>query len=191
MRVAGVPRTVHNRLPALLARLDVPVGELARRTMLPARVLARLRTPHANPPFHTAVCIARALDVPVEAIFSLPTHENGGGRGARVTRTGLGPLLAERRLSDVQVARAARLDRAHVNRLKNGRTRPSVRTALAIAAALGVDVATVFPAPSSRRSPAAGRGRSAAVGGLGVGSAAVGAALIAEHEGPADVNRVR
>jgi transcriptional regulator with XRE-family HTH domain len=191
MRVAVAPREIRNRLAALLGRLGVPLGELARRTLLPARVLARLRAPHANPPLRVAARIARALDVRVEAIFSLPGRAAPRRRGAGPARTGLGPLLAELRLSDVELACAAGLDRAHVNRLKNGRTRPSVATALAIADALGVDVAAVFPPDEPRHPRARRRFRSAAVGAAGVGGAAVGAALIAHHHGPAEVDRER
>jgi transcriptional regulator with XRE-family HTH domain len=191
MRGARGTHAVHNRLPAVLAGLDVPLGELVRRTMLPARTLARLRAPHANPPFRVAERIARALDVRVEALFVLAGRASAGRSRAAPARAGLGPLLAERRLSDVQLASAAGLDRAHVNRLKNGRTRPSVGTALAIAAALDVDVATVFP-PHARAARRAGnRPRSAAVGRAGVDHAAVGAALIAEHERPAELHRER
>ena len=194
MPLAGVSRTIHNRLPAILARLDVPLGELARRTMLPARVLARLRSPRANPPFRVAQRIACALDVRVEEIFGLHERGHATGRGAVAARRGLGPLLAELRLSDVELASAAGLDRAHVNRLKNGRTRPSVGTALAIAAALGVDVVAVFPAPEARGSPVVSRrrrSRSVTVGGTDVGRAAVGATLIAEHDRPAELDRKR
>jgi transcriptional regulator with XRE-family HTH domain len=190
MQVAVVPRAVRNRLAAVLARLGVPLGELARRTLLPARVLARLRAPHANPPLRVAARIARALDVRVEAIFSLAERAATRRRGGGPTRTGLGPLLAELHLSDVDLAAAAGLDRAHVNRLKNGRTLPSVATALAIAGALGVDVAAVFPADEPRR-PRPRRARLAAVGGAGVGGAAVGAALIAHHHRPAEIDRER
>ncbi len=155
MPADGAHRRVHNRLPALLDDLGVPLGELARRTMLPARVLIRLRSPRANPPLRVAERIARALEVHVEAIFSLSTRRHAAaGRARSFSRTGLGPLLAERRLSDVRFARDAGLDRAHVNRLKNGRTLPSVGTALAVAAALRVDVATAFPPEASRRGPA-------------------------------------
>jgi transcriptional regulator with XRE-family HTH domain len=193
MRVGVAPRAVHNRLAAVLARLDVPLGELARRTMLPPRVLARLRSPQANPPLRVAARIARALGVRVEAIFSL-AEGTARACGPEPTRTGLGPLLADRRLSDVQLACAAGLDRAHVNRLKNGRTRPSVATALAIAGALGVQVAAVFPPCDPRRARSAPRRRraaSVAVGGTGVGGAAIGAALIAQHQRPAEVDRER
>jgi transcriptional regulator with XRE-family HTH domain len=190
MRVAVVSRGVRNRLAAVLGRRGVPLGELARRTLLPARVLARLRTPHANPPLCVAARIARALDVRVEAIFSLPERVASRRRGPGPARTGLGPLLAELRLSDVDLACAAGLDRAHVNRLKNGRTRPSVATALAIAGALGVGVAAAFPPQETRRARSR-RPRSATVGRAGVGGAAVGAALVAHHHGPAEVDRER
>jgi transcriptional regulator with XRE-family HTH domain len=183
MRVAGAARRVHNRLTSVLARLDVPLGELARRTMLPPRVVARLRSPRADPPLAVAARVARALDVRVETIFSLGPRRRGGVSGTLPSRTGLGPILAERRLSDVELAQAAGLDRAHVNRLKNGRARPSVGTALAIARALGVDVVAAFPTtvrPRPRRSVAVGRS--------GVRRAAVGAALLAEHHVPAEVD---
>jgi len=79
-------------------------------------------------------------------------------------------------------------------RLKNGRTRPSVATALAIAGALGVDVDAVFPPHETwqgRSVPRRRPPRSATVGGAGVGDAAVGSALIAHHHRPAEVNRER
>jgi len=162
MPAAAAQRRVHNRLPALLDDLGIPLGELARRTMLPARMLVRLRSPHANPSLRVAERIARALEVHVEAIFSLSARRRcGPGGAAPFSRLGLGPLLAERRLSDVRFARDAGLDRAHVNRLKNGRTLPSVGTALAVAAALRVDVATAFPPSAGRRARAVNPSRGA------------------------------
>jgi transcriptional regulator with XRE-family HTH domain len=63
-------------------------------------------------------------------------------------------LLATRGWSDIELARRARLDRAHLNQVKNGRALPTVATALAIAHALGVPVAVAFPPGStSRRRP--------------------------------------
>jgi len=194
MRVTVAPRAVRNQLAAVLGRLGVPLGELARRTLLPARVVARLRSSHANPPLSVAARIAGALDVRIESIFSLPERAAGRRRSVGPVRTGLGPLLAELRLSDVQLAAATGLDRAHVTRLKNGRTRPSVATALAIAGALGVDVDAVFPPHETwqgRSVPRRRPPRSATVGGAGVGDAAVGSALIAHHHRPAEVNRER
>ena len=47
--------------------------------------------------------------------------------------------------SDVELAARAGLDRAHVNQVKNGRAAPTIATALALARALGVPVATAFP----------------------------------------------
>jgi transcriptional regulator with XRE-family HTH domain len=41
------------------------------------------------------------------------------------------------------------LDRAHVNQVKNGRAAPTVATALALARALDVPVATAFPPGSA------------------------------------------
>jgi transcriptional regulator with XRE-family HTH domain len=191
MSGVGVPRAVHNRLLGVLARLDVPLGELARRTMLPPRILARLRSARANPPLRVAERIAEALDVRVETVFHLTAPRRALGTAGVSHRTGLGPLLAERRLNDVQLARAAGLDRAHVNRLKNGRAQPSVATALAVAAALGVDVAIVFP-PRIRggRGPEQGRRRprSAAVRRTGVRGAAVGPALVTQHDRPPEVD---
>jgi transcriptional regulator with XRE-family HTH domain len=72
-----------------------------------------------------------------------------------MTRNALARLLAARDWTDAQLAARARLDRAHVNQLKNGRALPTVATALAIARALGVPVAIAFPPGSSaRRRPA-------------------------------------
>jgi len=150
MRLGGVGERVRNRLPALLASRDVSIGELARRTFLSPRVLARLRSPQANPALRIAERIATALDLPVEAVFCLASPRRVG-RAAPPCRAGLVPLLAARSGSDVWLARAAGLDRAHVNRIKNGRALPSVGTALAIAAALDVDVAAAFPPRDQRR----------------------------------------
>jgi transcriptional regulator with XRE-family HTH domain len=69
----------------------------------------------------------------------------------------LGRVLAARGWSDVELAGRAGLDRAHVNQVKNGRAMPTVATALALARALGVDVATLFPPGWSLRRGRAGR----------------------------------
>lgn len=63
----------------------------------------------------------------------------------------LAPLLAAHGWTDAVLAARAGLDRAHINQVKNGRTLPTVGTALAIAGALGVPVATVFPPGSTGR----------------------------------------
>jgi transcriptional regulator with XRE-family HTH domain len=68
-----------------------------------------------------------------------------------MTRNAVARLLADRGWSDTRLAAAARLDRAHVNQVKNGRALPTVATALAIAAALDVSVAVAFPPGSSAR----------------------------------------
>jgi transcriptional regulator with XRE-family HTH domain len=62
-----------------------------------------------------------------------------------VNRNALGRILAARGWSDVELAARAGLDRAHLNQVKNGRAMPTVATALALARALEVDVATIFP----------------------------------------------
>jgi hypothetical protein len=64
-------RAVVNRLPALLHHRGVSWGELGRRTLLPARLLARLRAPGVNPRLAVAERIAVALDVPVERLWRL------------------------------------------------------------------------------------------------------------------------
>ena len=64
-------------------------------------------------------------------------------------RNRIGPLAVARGWSDRDLGHQAQLDRAHVNLLKNGRCRPSVATALAVANALGVAVAVVFPPGAS------------------------------------------
>ena len=67
-------------------------------------------------------------------------------------RNALVRLLAERGWSDAELAARAGLDRAHLNQVKNGRALPTVATALVLARALGVPVATIFP-PDPSLSP--------------------------------------
>ena len=66
-------------------------------------------------------------------------------------RNAIAPLLAARGWTDAELAARAGMDRAHVNQLKNGRALPTVATALVIARALRVPVATAFPPGSSGR----------------------------------------
>jgi hypothetical protein len=61
---------VTNHLPAFLAEHGIAWGELARRTLLPPRLVARLRAPHANPRLVVAERIADALAVPVERLWT-------------------------------------------------------------------------------------------------------------------------
>ena len=77
-------------------------------------------------------------------------------------RNAVARLLTARDWSDAELAARAGVGRAHVNQVKNGRVLPTVATALALAHALGVPVATAFPpGTSARRWPAriAGPGR--------------------------------
>src|SRR5262249_19270465 len=99
----------------------------------------------------------------------------GGARGAggidlapggatpvpALTRNALVRLLAERSWTDVELAARAGLDRAYVNQVKNGRALPTVATALALARALGLPVAAVFPPGSSDPRLRLGSGRTA------------------------------
>lgn len=64
-------RAVVNHLPELLRRRGVSWGELGRRTLLPARLIARLRAPGVNPRLAIAERVAAALDVPVERLWRL------------------------------------------------------------------------------------------------------------------------
>jgi len=59
----------------------------------------------------------------------------GNHVGRRIYGTGL---------SDIDIARRAGLTRAQLNRIRNGHVVPMVRTALALAAALGCRVADLF-----------------------------------------------
>jgi transcriptional regulator with XRE-family HTH domain len=72
-----------------------------------------------------------------------------------VIRNRVAILLATRGWTDGQLAARAGLDRSHVNQVKNARVLPTVATALALARALGVSVATAFPPGSAghRRPP--------------------------------------
>ncbi|HJQ84503.1 MAG TPA: helix-turn-helix domain-containing protein [Candidatus Binatia bacterium] len=66
-------------------------------------------------------------------------------------RNAVARLAALHGWTDAELAGRAGLDRAHVNQVKNGRALPTVATALAIAAALGVPVAAAFPPGTSSR----------------------------------------
>ncbi len=68
-----------------------------------------------------------------------------------LTANRVGRLQATRGWSDVVLAARAGLERAHLNQIKNGRTLPTVATALALARALGVPVAVLFPPGSCAR----------------------------------------
>jgi hypothetical protein len=46
-------------------------GELGRRTLLPPRLVARLRLPTANPRLAVAELVAAALDVAIEDLWGL------------------------------------------------------------------------------------------------------------------------
>ena len=60
-----------NHLALLLRRRGLTWGELARRTLLPARLLGRLRAPGANPRLAVAERVAAVLGVPVERLWTL------------------------------------------------------------------------------------------------------------------------
>jgi len=64
-------RVVENRLDPLLAARGIPWRELGRRTLLPARQIARLRTPGANPRLAVAERVAAALGVTIEDAWQL------------------------------------------------------------------------------------------------------------------------
>ncbi len=69
--MAKAGRRVTNRLPAVLAAAGVSWSELVRRTLLPPRLVRRLRVPDANPRLAVAERVAGAVGVPVEAIWRL------------------------------------------------------------------------------------------------------------------------
>jgi Cro/C1-type helix-turn-helix DNA-binding protein len=62
---------VVNRLPVVLHRRGVTWGELSRRTLLPMRLVTRLRAAGANPRLAVAERVAAALGVPIERLWSL------------------------------------------------------------------------------------------------------------------------
>jgi hypothetical protein len=76
--LAGMSSTdrpaVVNHLPDLLRRRGMSWGELSRRTLIPQRLLARLRAPGGNPRLVIAERIAAALELPVERLWKLPTR---------------------------------------------------------------------------------------------------------------------
>jgi len=86
-----------------------------------------------------------------------------------VLRNRLNRILHDRGLAEGEVAMVARLDQGHLNRIKNGRVKPTLVTALRIANALGTSVNQLFylegmeaplrehPAPPAADVPARGR----------------------------------
>jgi hypothetical protein len=66
-----MPRAVVNRVPAELRRRGLTWGDLARRTLLPPPLLARLRDPAASPRLAVAERVAAGLGLPVEALWTL------------------------------------------------------------------------------------------------------------------------
>jgi len=62
---------VVSKLPELLRRRGLTWNDLARRTLLPAGLVARLRGRHHNPQLAVAQRVAAALEVPVESIWQL------------------------------------------------------------------------------------------------------------------------
>ena len=61
-----------------------------------------------------------------------------------VLRNRLNRILHDRGLAEGEVAMVARLDQGHLNRIKNGRVKPTLITALRIAHALGTPVNQLF-----------------------------------------------
>jgi transcriptional regulator with XRE-family HTH domain len=61
-----------------------------------------------------------------------------------VLRNRLNRILHDRGLAEGEVALVARLDQGHLNRIKNGRVKPTLVTALRIAHALGTPVNQLF-----------------------------------------------
>jgi len=70
------PPAVANSLPATLERLGISWGEVGRRTLLPPRLLARLRSPAANPRLVVAERVADALALPVDGLWILRRRES-------------------------------------------------------------------------------------------------------------------
>src|SRR5262249_39164416 len=142
---------------------DAPLGSDGREPGAPParearHSVGRARPAHAPP--------GRRRRAPAATGREPATRRRGAGRGgargpgrgaldarraaeATLMRNTIARLAAARGWTDATLAARAGLDRAHVNQVKNGRALPTVATALAIARALGVPVATVFPAGSS------------------------------------------
>jgi transcriptional regulator with XRE-family HTH domain len=72
-----------------------------------------------------------------------------------VLRNRLNRILHDRGLAEGEVAMVARLDQGHLNRIKNGRVRPTLVTAMRIARALGASVNQVFYLEDEDAAPAA------------------------------------
>jgi DNA-binding XRE family transcriptional regulator len=87
-------------------------------------------------------------------------------------RNQLNRVLHDRGLAEGEVALVARLDQGHLNRIKNGRVKPTLVTALRISQALGIPVQQLFwlegsEAATSPGGPAAPRDATLAAGEAG------------------------
>ncbi len=71
------------------------------------------------------------------------------GTTARM-RNRLGPELYRRDWSDDDLARRTGIGRMRINRIKNGRTEPTVKDALLIASVLELSVCDLFPRPKAK-----------------------------------------
>jgi transcriptional regulator with XRE-family HTH domain len=76
--------SVVNRLSEALAEKQWTLTDLAQLTNLPYRTLRRIMRPNSNPPLEVAVTLSRALDLPLEQLFSLEVENR---RTRRVSET--------------------------------------------------------------------------------------------------------
>src|SRR5262249_26013030 len=84
-------RRIVNLLPATLDDLGWTWGELARRTLLPPRLLARLRGPAANPRLAVGERVAAALGMQVEDLWQLAPRRQPSARRQRRPARCCGP----------------------------------------------------------------------------------------------------
>lgn len=84
-------------------------------------------------------------------------------------RNHLNRILHERGLAEGELASVCGLDQGHLNRIKNGRVKPSLVTALRIGNALGIPVNRIFylDAIDPKRRPSEARGHVRIESGVG------------------------
>lgn len=80
----------------------------------------------------------------------------------------LNRVLHDRGLAEGEVALVAKLDQGHLNRIKNGRVKPTLVTALRISQALGIPVQQLFWLEGAEASAA---GSASGAGGDGASAA--------------------
>lgn len=140
------------RLRRVAAERGVSLATLAETVEVPYGSVRRMASGSLVPRLDHALRIAAALDVDLESLFFLARTRRRRPLGVATPsnaascrlRSSLSRHLYRRDWSDGELAEDTGLRRERINRIKNGRTSPTILDALLIARALGARVEDVF-----------------------------------------------